>query len=309
MTPAASGVGVAIPQFPRGGRVAVGELQAFLRRADALDIHSLWAQEQIVGSHGGLEPLTLLTYAAALTRGPRLGVAVFLLPLRNPIQLAKAAASLDQLAGGRLIVGVGLGDDTTFYPAFGLPVAGRVDRMTEALDVMTRLWSSERVTFTGRFWTLRDVSVTPRPIQQPRPPVWFGARHPAALRRAARVSDGFIGAGSSSSAEFREQLSLLRKFLTAEQRDAEEFPIAKRLYVLLDPNRPRGLERLRAWFAAHYGDGGLADRVALVGNSEACVDEVRQLRAVGANLVILNFVLDEREHLEQAAAEILPHIG
>jgi alkanesulfonate monooxygenase SsuD/methylene tetrahydromethanopterin reductase-like flavin-dependent oxidoreductase (luciferase family) len=206
-------------------------------------------------------------------------------------------------------VGVGLGDDTSIYPAFGLEAAGRVDRMTEAIEVMTRLWAADRVTLTGRFPTLRDVSVAPRPVQQPRPPLWFGGRHPEALRRAARLGDGFIGAGSSSTHEFREQVTLLHKFLRENRRDPEGFSVAKRLYVLLDPNRPRGLERLKAWFGAHYGDESLADRVALVGTSEACVDEVRLLRAAGAGLVILNFVFEEREHLEQATTEIFPHIG
>jgi alkanesulfonate monooxygenase SsuD/methylene tetrahydromethanopterin reductase-like flavin-dependent oxidoreductase (luciferase family) len=302
------GIGVAIPQFPPAPHVALDKLRAFLRVADSLDIHSLWVQEQIVGAHGGLEPVTLLAYTAALTRRPRLGVAVILTPLRSPVQLAKALASVDQLCAGRLIVGVGLGDDTSVYPAFGLAAVGRVGRFTEGLEVMTRLWTSERVTFTGRFWTLHDAAVAPRPVQQPYPPLWFGARHPDALRRAARLGQGFVGAGSSSTGEFREQVTLLRRFLIQERRDPEAFAIAKRLYVLLDPNRERGLGRLRTWFAAHYGDGSLADRVALVGNSKACVDEVRELRTAGARLVILNFVFDEQEHLEEAAKDIIPHV-
>src|SRR5262249_58550326 len=116
------------------------------------------------------------------------------------------------------------------YPAFGIEGRGRVQRMTEGLDVITRLWTSDRVTFTGRFWTLHDVSVTPRPVQQPRPPLWFGARHPEALRRAARLGDGFIGAGSSSTDEFREQVALLRKYLLDNRPAPGTFPIANRLY-------------------------------------------------------------------------------
>ncbi|PYM67283.1 MAG: LLM class F420-dependent oxidoreductase [Candidatus Rokuibacteriota bacterium] len=308
MNPRGREIAVAIPQFPRGPGVAVDELQAFLHTADALGVHSLWVQEQVVGPHGGLEPLTLLAYAAAATRRPRLGVAVILTPLRSPVQLAKALASLDQLCAGRLIVGVGLGDDTTHYPAFGITPAARVRRFTEGLEVMTRLWTSERVTFAGRFWTLHEVAVAPRPAQRPHPPLWFGARHPDALRRAARLGQGFVGAGSSSTGEFREQVSRLRGFLAEERRDPEGFAIAKRLYLLVDPNRERGRRRLSAWFAAHYGDGSLADRVALVGTPEECVDGVREVQMAGARLVILNFLFDEQEHLERAAQEIIPHV-
>ena len=308
MNPAAPGIGIAIPQFHPDPHVTLDELQAFLSVADTLDVHSLWVQEQIVGAHGGLEPVTLLSYAAALTRRPRLGVAVILTALRSPVQLAKALASLDQLCAGRLIVGVGLGDDTGHYPAFGLTAGRRVRRFTEGLEVMTRLWTSERVTFAGRFWTLHDVSVTPRPVQDPHPPLWFGARHPDALRRSARLGQGFVGAGSSSTGEFREQVTLLRRLLLDERRDPEAFAIAKRLYVLMDPNRERGRARLRTWFAAHYGDGSLADRVALVGSSAACVEAVHEIQAAGARLVILNFVFDEKEHLEQAVKEVIPHV-
>src|SRR3972149_1386661 len=111
---------IAIPQVASGPRFDSAALQDFLGRAGALGYESAGVQEDIVGRSGLLEPVTLLAYAAAATRSIRLGVAVILTLLRNPIQLAKSLATLDQLSGGRLIVGVGLGASRRGYPAFGL---------------------------------------------------------------------------------------------------------------------------------------------------------------------------------------------
>ena len=194
---------IAIPQIFSQPRVDTATLQSFLTRAEALGYHSAWVQEQILGRTASLEPVSLLTYAAALTRTLRLGSAVLLTPLRSPVQLAKSLSTLDQLSDGRLIVGVGLGGNTRIYPAFGLSPEKRARRFTEGLQLMKRLWTEERVTFDGEFWKLENVAMEPKPIQKPHPPIWFGARHPAALRRAVELGDGWIGAGSSSIAEFK----------------------------------------------------------------------------------------------------------
>jgi probable F420-dependent oxidoreductase len=299
-------IGIAIPQFPPTPHVDLGALAAFVREAEDLGFHSLWVQEQILGAHPSLEPLMLLAHTTALTRRARLGVAVLLTPLRGPVQLAKALASLDHLSAGRLVVGVGLGDETGSYPAFGITRATRVRRFTEGLDLMKRLWAEDRVTFEGRFWTVRDGAIAPRPIQQPHPPVWFGGHHPAALARAARLGDGFVGAGGSSTREFGEQVTLVRGGLTHSGRDPARFTIAKRAYLLLDDDREAALSRLRRWFGAIYGNPELADRVALVGSVEACAAGVREVQAAGAELVILNFIENELPSLRRAAEDLLP---
>ena len=301
--------GIAIPQIFSRPQVDLAALQTFLVRAEALGYESVWAQEQILGAAGSLEPVTLLAYAAALTRRARLGIAVLLTPLRSPVQLAKSLSSLDQLSGGRLIVGVGLGGRTNIYPAFGLTPERRVRRFTEGLEVMKRLWTEERVTFKGPFWTLENVAMAPKPVQQPHPPLWFGARHPDALRRAVALGDGFIGAGSSSTADFVQQVGLVRRFLEEAKRDPGTFALAKRVYLAVDPDTARAMARLREWFGWYYGNAGMADQVAIVGGPEECADGLRRVRAAGAELILLNFVADEARHAEVAAREIVPQVA
>lgn len=297
---------IAIPQMFSQPQVDTASLRTFLTRAEALGTHSAWVQEQILGQAGSLEPVTLLSYAAAVTRTLRLGLAVLLTPLRSPVQLAKSLSTVDQLSGGRLEVGVGLGGDPRIYPAFGLSPAGRVRRFVEGIRLMKRLWTEDRVIFDGEFWKLEAAAMEPKPIQRPHPPIWFGASHPAALRRAVELGDGWIGAGASPTGEFKEQAAQVRRYLGEAKRDPSTFPIAKRVYVAVDPDRPRALARLRDWFGWYYGNAALADRVALVGGPQECIDGLREVIGAGAQLLILNPVFEEVRHLEILAGEIVP---
>src|SRR5881396_4044576 len=177
-------LGVAIPQTILSGAFDARAVVRFLARAEALGFQSAWVVEQILGSIRSLEPVVLLTYAAACTERLRLGTAVLLTALRSPVHLAQSLATLDHLSGGRLTVGVGLGRNPRVYPAFGLQAARRAGRLAEGLALMKRLWTDERVTFEGEFFKLQNASMEPKPLQKPHPPLWFGGHHPNALRRA-----------------------------------------------------------------------------------------------------------------------------
>jgi len=309
MSPAVPRFAIAIPQMLSQPRADPAALQAFLARAEALGFESAWVMEQILGQALSLEPVALLSFAAAVTRRLRLGTAVLLTPLRSPVQLAKSLSTVDQLSGGRLIVGVGLGGNPRVYPAFGISPERRVRRFTEGLQLMKRLWTEERVTFHGEFWTLDGAAMEPKPIQKPHPPIWFGARQPPALRRAVELGDGFIGAGSSSTAEFREQGAQVRAYLAEARRDPSTFTIGKRVYLAVDPDRARSLGRLREWCGRFYGNPALADQVAIVGDVGECLEGLREVRAAGAEFLLLNPVFDEMRHLELLAGEIMPALA
>src|SRR5262249_14676678 len=150
-------------------RVDTALIREFALGAEQLGYEDIWLTESILGARPVLDPVTLLTYAAAVTQRIRLGVSVIILNQRNPVQLAKALASLDQLSGGRLPVGVGLGGSTAAYPAFGISRERPVARFTESLRVMRALWSQERVDLDGDFFRLAGVSMEPKPVQQPLP--------------------------------------------------------------------------------------------------------------------------------------------
>src|SRR2546428_2234087 len=228
--------GIAIPQVFSDTTVDINLIQQFVQKAETLGYESLWVQESIVGNVPVLEPLSLLTYAAALTSRLRLGTSVMLTVLRNPVQLAKLVASLDQLSQGRLTVGIGIGGHVP-ESIFGLPSGPRVRRFVEGLQVMKALWTQPRAQVSGTFWQFQNVAMEPKPVQKPHPPIWFGARQAPALQRAVRHGEGWMGAGSSSTADFLEQYGLLQHFLDEAQLYPPTFSGSKRVYLAVDKDR------------------------------------------------------------------------
>jgi probable F420-dependent oxidoreductase len=300
---------VGMPQtFPAEDGIDTGQLRAFLARAEDLGFESAWVVEQILGTIGSLEPIELLTYAAAVTARIRLGTAVLLTPLRSPVHLAKSLATLDHLSHGRLLVGVGLGGNAQLYPAYGITAERRVARFTEGLEVIRRLWTEERVTFAGRFWTLDNVAQAPKPLQKPHPPLWVGAHHPQALRRAVTLGASFMGAGSASTATFAEEVRTLQGLCREAGRDPASLVIGKRVYLAIDRDPDRAGRRLADWFGAFYGRPQLAAQVSVFGDVDACVRGLRAVLDAGAALLMLHPVFDELEHLEAIAAELAPRL-
>jgi probable F420-dependent oxidoreductase len=250
----------------------------------------------------------MLSYAAAVTKKPLLGMAVFLINLRNPIQLAKSLASLDQLSQGRLIAGVGLGAVTRLYQAYGLSAERRVARFIEALTLIQKLWTEENVDFEGKFWQLKKATLMPRPFQKPHPPIWFGGNAPAALKRAVKYGSGFIGAGSTSAADFKEQVKIVEQCLAETKKNSDEFTIAKRVYIAVDKDRDRAAKRLKEWFGLYYGAAEMAEKVSVWGGAEECAVKLGEIAAAGARLLVLNPVFDMRDQMEALAGEVIPRV-
>lgn len=296
--------GFGIPQVVDGARFDVATLRSMLMATEELGFHSAWIMDQPLTTAPALEPITTLGYAVAVTTSVRLGTAVVLTALRQPVQLAMELATLDQLSGGRVIVGVGLGDRTDYYPSFGISASHRVARFMEGLELLKRLWTEETVTFTGRFWHVEGLTAQPKPVQRPHPPIWFGGRSKPAIERAVRNGNGWIGAGISTVDDFKEQASVVRASLDAMGRDPATFTVAKRLYIAVSPDRDRSLERMRAWSKVFYGDTTMADQAAVVGHLDFCMQKLSELRDSGADLVVLNPVYDVLEQMELLAGAV-----
>lgn len=136
-----------------------------------------------------------IAFAAARTNILRFGTGIMILPLRNPVVLAKQLASVDMMSGGRLIFGVGISNIEAEYNAVGMPFDHKGKRAEEAIALMKALWSMECARFRGRFFSLDGVRAEPRPIQTPHPPIIFGGKSSYAFSRTARLGDGWFGYG------------------------------------------------------------------------------------------------------------------
>ena len=302
---------ISIPQLVDDAAFDPAAMRGYLTRAEELGFESAWVQEQVLGRVPHLGPVETLTYAAACTERLRLGCAVFITTLHSPVHLAKSLSTLDQISRGRLEVGVGTGGGHRMFSAFGVDRESYVARFTEGLELMRALWTEPEVNFKGRFWQLEGAAMEPKPFQHPAPPVWFGGSQPAALRRAVRLGDGFFGAGSSTTAQFAEQVETVRGELARQDRDPAGFPIAKRVYIAVDDDTGRAHDRMAAALDRLYGFFRMGDMtpVSVFGTPDECARGLREVAAAGAEMIQLNPLFDDAEQMERLVAEVVPQLA
>jgi len=301
---------IAIPQFYADGEFDPAAFRAYFARVEELGFHSAWTQEQVLGPSPQLAPIEAMTYAAACTERLRLGCVVFVSTLYSPVHLARSLSTLDQLSRGRIEIGVGTGGKGRPFAAFGVDPQRYVARFTEGIALMKALWTEPRVTFDGEFWQLKEAAMEPKPFQKPHPPLWIGAAGPTAVRRAVRLGDGFFGAGSAPTAAFAEQVTIVRRALAESGRPAQDFPIAKRVYIAVDENAGRARERINAALERLYGHRSASIEAAAVAGTPAdCVRDVRAVAEAGAELILFTALFDQAEQAERLAAEVIPRLG
>lgn len=185
-------------------RFAEAVEQARLIRALGFD--SLWGGEHHATPGFHYFPLLpLLQRLASEVDGLALGTNLVLLPLHNPVEIAEIGAFLDVLCGGRFNLGVGLGYRSEEFAVFGVRMAERVSRLTEGVEIIRRLWTEDGVTHHGRHWSFDEVTIRPRPLQRPRPPIFVGSQVPAGIERAARIGDGWLVVPVPTVDEFAAQ--------------------------------------------------------------------------------------------------------
>lgn len=231
--------------------------------ADELGLESVWLPDHLVFpvdmagtpyADGGEPPVppetplfdapSYITYLAARTRGVRLGTFVYLLALRHPLVTARAFATADVLAAGRLSVGVGAGWLRSEWQAAGVDPATRGPRLDEAIEVTRRLWSEDVVEHRGRFWSWDAVRFEPKPRQQGGPPILVGGESPVALRRAAERGDGWMSMPHPSLRSLQDRLDVLRGMRERAGRARLPFEVTA---CILDPPPP---EDIPSWEAA-----------------------------------------------------------
>ena len=251
--------GAIFPQIEVAGSPAA--VRDYAVRAEALGYDYILAYDHILGANpdraGGwrgpytyqdpfLEPFVLFSYMAAVTERIGLATGIIILPQRQTALVAKQAATLDRLSGGRLRLGVGLGWNEVEYQALGQDFHRRGKRIEHQVPLLRALWTSELITWDDPAHHIPDAGINPLPIQQPIP-IWFGGSADPALRRMARHGDGWIMTIRDPEAA-RPKLALIADALRAEGRDRAAFGIEAAIdYGDGDPTRWRG--RLREWQA------------------------------------------------------------
>ena len=281
----------------------LSDVREVAQRAEALGFSDLWVTENTLDNNYSLDPMVVLTYAAALTNRVKLGVAVMVLPVHHAIHAAHQAVSLDFVSNGRAILGIGLGREEDYHD-FQIPMERRVRRFKEQVDVMKALWTQKRVSYDGHFYKLNDTAITLKSPHKPHLRLWLGGAHPDAVTRAVTMGTGWIGAGGQTRAGFESSVALLRTALDKAGMARDTFTISKRVFMAVEEKPGAAREQLLRWCTDVYHNPGLIDTGAVYGTPEQCREKIEALIASGADHLLLNPVAQYPEQLE-AVAEVV----
>jgi probable F420-dependent oxidoreductase len=275
-------LGICLPHY--GRPIEVPRMLEVARHAEARGLDSVWVTDHvivptataIIYREDMLDPLAVLPWLAGVTSRIALGTSVVILPYRSPIPVAKLLASVDVLSGGRLLVGAAIGWMEGEFEALGVPFRERVSRSEEALELFRTLWTQEHPVVQTKRHRLGDVTVSPMPLQKPRPPIYVGGNSEAALRRVARLGDGWHSTGTTVDA-FRQGVESVRRFWAEAGREGEP-ALSLRIPIVID-----GVHRPAVDMALIRGRG----RHVLGGPLDKIAEELRGFQRLGCGHVAL----------------------
>lgn len=322
--------GLRLPSFALGPKTAsLHEMGAYLRRAEDLGFDCAVSIDHLLLTPPAyactwLEPVALLSALAGVTRTIKLGTMVLVLPLRNPAYIAKEWATLDLLSGGRSIFGVGVGWHEEEFALMGVPQKERGRRMDEMLEAVTALWAGDNVTYQGKYYQFRNLTIDPKPAQQPHPPIWMGGGSQPfekvygqtvtnidpVLRRIARYADTWVPHSSATPEMVRGDWE---KLLTFSAQVGRKTPLttvySNFVYVLRKGERPDVAAPHFKTFSGMDLDYWRA--YYLLGEAEELVERIRaRIEALGGmDWVVLNPLSFDIGQLERLASEVLPRLS
>jgi alkanesulfonate monooxygenase SsuD/methylene tetrahydromethanopterin reductase-like flavin-dependent oxidoreductase (luciferase family) len=295
------------------GRPETGPMLTMAERAEAAGFDSAWIGDSIT-ARPRHEPLTLLAAVAARTRRMRIGTAVLLPALRNPVVLAHVVGTLDRIAEGRLILGVGFAADNPAirreFAATGVPFDRRVGRFLEILEICRALWSKNGVSYAGKHFVLEDVTVEPKPHRAGGPPIWIGGSGPTALREAARF-DAWFPTGPSVEF-FIQHWPGVQTAARAAGRDPSAITGAAYLTLALDRDAAAAEKRMDQFLETYYAAPARVIRARQAGYAgpiEGCVEWVQRWIDAGATHFALRFAGgDQLAQVDEVATKLLPRL-
>jgi len=282
-----------------------GRLVAQARRAEELGLDSIWAGDSPV-TRPRADPLLLLAAVAQTTEQVALGTAVLLPALRHPILLAHQLATLDQMSEGRLIAGMGGGfphpNTEAQFAAVGIDFTRRISRLAESIEVMRQLWSGATVSHHGAHFAFHDVRLVPPPSRPGGPPIWLAGSGGPALRRVARLADGWLPYPPTATTYADE-------YRTIEQAPR---PVVPALYatLCLDEDEEKARKSLRASIERYYNaplELVASIQAMFAGTARQAADWLTGYAAAGARHLVIRLATDDHETgLEAFSDQVLP---
>ncbi len=284
------------------GRDETASLLALAERAESLGFDSVWVGDSLI-ARPRHDPLTLLAAVAARTRRVEIGTAVLLPALRNPVVLAHQVATLDRIAEGRLILGVGIATDVPNirdeFEAAGVPFDKRVGRLVEGIALCRALWTGKPVDWDGR-WKTKAATMGPTPHRPGGPPIWISGSVPAARERCGRLFDGWFPNGPTPS-EYTAQFGEVRAAASGVGRDPDSLTGAMYLTLAFDADAARADARMNDYLERYYGTrpGVMRKRqMCYAGPAAGAAAWLDSYAMAGASHMVLRFAGDHEPQME-----------
>jgi probable F420-dependent oxidoreductase len=323
--------GLRIPSFALGPKTAtLDAMGRYLRRAEDLGFDCAVSIDHLLLTPPAyactwLEPISLLSALAGVTRTMKLGTMVLVLPLRNPAYFAKEWATLDLLSGGRSILGIGVGWHEEEFALMGVPHKERGPRMNEAIEAVKALWAGDDVTYEGKYYRFRNLTIDPKPAQRPHPPIWIGGgTQPSekvyaqtvtnidpVLRRIAKYADTWVPHSSATPEMVKGDWDKVQRFAAGVGRDPRKIGrvYSNFVWVLKKGEKP---ESAIPRFSVYSGmDLDYWKTYYLLGEAEEIAERISARIAAldgGVDTIVLNPLDWGLEQLELLAGEVLPRV-
>lgn len=283
-------------------------------RMEELGFDSLWVWDHILlgvePSFPVAESLTLLTAIAARTKKIKLSTGILVLPLRNPVVLAKQLATMDQLSGGRLLLAMAAGWYKREFDAVGVPFEQRGKVMDENLDILTRFWTEDMV--KGE-WTHHKIPagvMYPKPVQKPRPPILIGGYVDRVLKRAAVAGDGWLTYFYRPES-FAKSWEKVRNFAREAGKDPDTLLNGAQLPIMIGQSRAAVESRMMEWLGKEWDYASWSDSTkdsAIMGTVDECVAQLKEHLAAGVQKLVFVPYKYEMSQIETIARDIIPRL-
>ena len=302
-------IGLGFGIFPFSG---VAEFWRWIDFCEDSKIDSIWLSERLVGQQKFLEPISALAAIAGRTNRLKFGMNTTLLPLRDPLILAKECATIDYLSGGRFLPMFGVGaDNAPEWQAVGLESRGRGQRSNEMLALINRLWREDDVTFEGEYYQYKSVTINPKPKQSPLP-LWIGGSSEAAIERTARYGSGWLSGAAQSPAQIARVIKAIRVRSEELGRPIDEDHFGAGLsYRFGNWDEPE-VQAAAQQLASRLGKDVDPRAHLAVGDAAAIIELVEVLRAVGVSKFVMRpLASSDKDMLDQSRrleSEVIPHV-
>ena len=282
-------------------------------RMEELGYESLWVWDHVllgVDPHFPIiEALSLLTAVAARTKTIKLGTGVLVLPLRNPVMLAKELSSIDQISNGRLVLGLASGWYKREFDAVGIDFHKRGKIMDQSLEIMNRLWAEDMVEGEYPPHNLRNSVMFPKPVQRPRPPILIGGYVDRVLERAALAGDGWLTYFYTPES-FAKSWAKVRNFAEKGGKDPDSLVNANQLPIMIGP-RDKVEGPMNEWLNTEWDFASWSDSTAesaIMGTAEECAEQLQAHIEAGLERIIFVPYRYEREQVEAIARDVIPKL-